>query len=176
MTTADTLQYGPILFRPTTEADLELVLTLENDDENSSFVRQWPIEQHRSALADNNIAHMIIETVSDKAVVGYIILIGLQNPDKSINFKRIVIARKREGFGRASVRLLKILAFEKLGAHRLWLDVVEDNERAFKLYKSEGFVHEGVHRESMKRGDRFISVNVMSMLVHEYERPPEDAA
>jgi RimJ/RimL family protein N-acetyltransferase len=163
------------VFRPTTEADLELVLTLENDDENSSFVRQWPIEQHRCALADNNIAHMIIETLAERTVVGYIILIGLQSPDKSINFKRIVIARKGEGFGRAAVRLLKILAFEKLDTHRLWLDVVEDNERAFKLYESEGFVHEGVHRESMKRGDRFISVNVMSMLAHEYRRPPEDA-
>ncbi|UCD95704.1 MAG: GNAT family N-acetyltransferase [Candidatus Zixiibacteriota bacterium] len=164
------MQYGPVVFRPTTEADLGLVLKLENDDENASFIRQWPIDQHRSALADDNIAHMIIQKKSNKAVVGYIILIGLKNPNRSINFKRIVIARKGEGFGRASVRLLKKLAFEKLEAHRLWLDVVEFNERAYKLYESEGFVPEGVHRESLKQGDRFVSVNIMSMLAHEYRR------
>ena len=162
--------FGPVAFRPTTEDDLEFVMKLENDPENISFVRQWPLEQHRSALTDDNIAHMIIHTKSDETIIGYIILIGLQSPDRSVQFKRIVIARKGEGFGRASVRLLKRFAFEKLGAHRLWLAVVDHNERAYRLYKSEGFILEGIHRESLRQGDRFVSVKVMSMLAHEYNR------
>ena len=94
----------------------------------------------------------------------------MKNADKSIELKRIVIERKNEGLGREAVQLVKKIVFENLGAHRLWLEAVEDNERAIHVYLSEGFITEGVHRESLKKGKHFLSMKVISILEHEYNR------
>ena len=158
-----------ISLRQTVEADLDYVIKLERAPENAQFIRQWTIQQHKSALTDDNIAHLIVEYANNKAI-GYIILIGLQNPDQSIELKRIVIEEKNKGFGKKTLQLIEKLTFENLNAHRLWLEVIEHNERAVKLYESEGFVPEGMHRESLKQKERFISLKVMSILAQEYDR------
>jgi RimJ/RimL family protein N-acetyltransferase len=59
-------------------------------------------------------------------------------------------------------------AFREFAAHRLWLDVFDDNARARHLYQSLGFVEEGVLRECIRWPDRFRSLVVMSMLEQEY--------
>ena len=169
MTGKTIIQDNQIAFRRTTEADLELVMMMEGDDNNAPYIRLWSIEQHRYAIADKNIAHLTVLSVPDSEILGYIILVGLENSDRSIEFKRIVINNKGVGLGRASVRLVKKFAFKNLGAHRLWLEVMEHNHRALELYESEGFIVEGVHRESLKQGDRFFSLQVMSMLAQEYD-------
>lgn len=162
------IQSDHIGLRDTFESDLDLIKKMEGGEDNTPFIRQWPMEQHRRAIADDNIAHLTVQSIGEGDTVGYIILIGLKNPDRSIEFKRIVINEKGRGYGREAVKLIKSLAFEKYDAHRLWLEVVEGNDRAYNLYKSEGFVVEGVHRESMKQGDSFKSLIVMSMLEREY--------
>ena len=80
----------------------------------------------------------------------------------------ILPARQGQGFGRALVRLLAEMEFRDLGAHRFWLDVKESNTRALALYRDEGFVEEGRLRESVKSGDGWQSLIVMSMLREEH--------
>jgi diamine N-acetyltransferase len=58
--------------------------------------------------------------------------------------------------------------FEEYGAHRLWLDVFDDNQRARYFYKSVGFKEEGVLRDAVRRGDRYDSLVIMSILAGEY--------
>jgi RimJ/RimL family protein N-acetyltransferase len=59
-------------------------------------------------------------------------------------------------------------AFDELFAHRLWLDVFEHNARARHVYRSVGFVEEGVLRECVKQQERYASLVVMSILENEY--------
>jgi diamine N-acetyltransferase len=162
------LKTADIALRLTAEKDLETILALECDDANAGFIRQWSPQKHKQAISDPNLAHLIVETNRDHQIVGYIILVGLEDPDQSVEFKRIVIARKGKGYGRQAVQLVKKYAFEQCHCHRLWLEVMEHNTRAFSLYESEGFMREGVHREAVKKGDRYLSLQVMSMLRHEY--------
>jgi len=157
-----------ISLRPTTIIDLDLVIQMERDYENEGFIRQWSVDKHKSAISDDSIAHLIIESASEKRILGYIILLGINDPDGNIEFKRIVVREKGKGYGRKAVRLVKRFAFEKQNCHRLWLEVMENNQRAYKLYESEGFIPEGVHRESLKQGDKYISLKVMSILAQEY--------
>jgi diamine N-acetyltransferase len=80
-----------------------------------------------------------------------------------------VLQPKGRGLGRACVRLLKQMAFRDLHAHRFWLDVKTLNTRALALYESEGFTEEGRLRESVKIGEGYDSLVVMSMLESEYQ-------
>ena len=60
------------------------------------------------------------------------------------------------------------IAFRELGAHRLYLDVFDDNARARHLYESLGFQYEGVMREAAQRDGQWCNLRLMSMLEKEY--------
>ncbi len=153
---------------PTVSEDLDTILALEESPDNSPYIGHWERSQHQAAIADPDIAHLKI--VLGSKIVGYSILIGVTNPDKSIQLKRIVVTQKRRGFGRQAIRLVKKMVFEQFEAHRFWLDVMIHNTRASSLYLSEGFIEEGILRESLKQQDRFIDLKVMSILEQEYKK------
>lgn len=146
--------------------DLDTILAMETSPENAPYIRHWEQNQHAAAISDPNIAHLKI--VLGNKIVGYVILVGITNPDRSIEFKRIVVEQKGYGFGRQAIRLVKDMVFNRFQVHRLWLEVMAHNTRAYALYLSEGFTEEGIHRESLKQEGCFIDLKVMSILEQEY--------
>jgi len=165
----------PVRLRPTMSSDLDFVLSVEQDPLNLPFITPWDRTQHEGAIRFPDSRHFIVEAGQDWERVGFVILQGCRNPMQSIELKRIVLQTRAHGrgLGRASVRLLKQMAFRDLHAHRFWLDVKSLNARALGLYSSEGFVEEGRLRESVRLGAddeaRWDSLVVMSMLDREYQ-------
>jgi diamine N-acetyltransferase len=156
-----------IVLKPTTPADLDWVLAVEGDPEIEPCITRWPASLHEAAMVSAAVRHLIIADAAGKRL-GYAILRGIGDPDPNIELMRLVVAERGRGTGRTALRLLKRLAFEELGAHRLWLDVVAANESARRLYISEGFVEEGILREAARRASGFASLVVMSILEHEH--------
>jgi RimJ/RimL family protein N-acetyltransferase len=150
-------------------SDLDYVITVENDAQNRPFITPWERTQHEGAVRFPDFRHFIIEAGPEYERTGFVILQGCRNPHRSVELKRLVLQTKGQGLGRACVRLLKQMAFRDLGAHRFWLDVKTLNTRAQVLYESEGFVVEGRLRESVRAGDGYDSLIVMSMLDREYQ-------
>lgn len=163
-----------LCLRRTSEADLDFVLDTERATDNRPFINPWTRAQHFQALTNDDLAHFIIETDTDGQPIGYIILAGLAQGHQSIEFRRIVVTAKGQGYGKAALRLVKALAFEEWNAHRLWLDVKEHNARARHVYEAEGFIVEGLLRECLKAEDHFESLVIMSMLSSEYEKSKKD--
>jgi RimJ/RimL family protein N-acetyltransferase len=140
----------------------------ESAAENRQFILQWPRDQHIAAIRSPACAHRIVEDASSGEAVGYVILFGLDDANRSIEFRRLVVTVKGRGYGRAAVRMIKKFAFEERAAHRLWLDVKEFNQRARRLYESEGFTLEGRLRECIRGETGWESVYVMAILESEY--------
>jgi diamine N-acetyltransferase len=164
------LETERIRLRPSSEDDLALVLALEEDPDNAPFILRWPADDHLAAIADSNRAHLMVEAKDTDQNIGYLILAGLRSPHRSIEFIRITIARKGEGYGRECLRAVKRMAFDALGAKRLWLDVMSHNARARALYLAEGFIEEGTLRESIEVEGRRVSLIVLSMLEREFRQ------
>lgn len=164
-----------IRLRPSTEDDLQRVLALEADPDNAPFILRWPADAHRAAISDTDQTHYMVEAKDSGEAIGYLILAALQSPHRSIEFVRITIGRKGEGYGRECLRAVKRMVFDTLGAHRLWLDVMEHNARAKALYLAEGFVEEGTLRESVEVDGRRVSLIVLSMLEREYRQKQQRA-
>jgi RimJ/RimL family protein N-acetyltransferase len=158
-----------VRLRPTMQSDLDYVLSLERDAVNLPFITPWERVQHEGAIRFPDFRHFIIEGGSGLDPVGFLILIGCRSQHHALELKRMVVQAKRQGYGRAALRVAKRVAFDDLGAHRLWLDVKSRNVGAKALYDSEGFVLEGRLRESVRVGDGFDSLFVMSMLRPEFE-------
>jgi RimJ/RimL family protein N-acetyltransferase len=160
---------NPIQLRPTVPADLAFVVAAENAPENKPYIFQWPAEKHLAALANPDVAHLVVETAGpDPRLVGYAIVNGLENRHRSQELMRFVITEKGQGFGKAALEEIKRLAFEEWRAHRLWLDVIDHNLRAQGLYTAVGFQREGVLREAYLLEDQPLTVVIMSILAQEY--------
>lgn len=158
-----------VILRPTTENDLEFVFGIESEASKAGVVTSQSFEDHEKYLTDEDVRHLIIE--AEGKAVGYLILAGLSDTEnETIEFRRMVVAEKGKGYGRQALQLAKKMAFEQLNAHRLWLDVIDFNERARRLYESENFWVEGVWRERYKAQDGIgrESLIFMAILRNEY--------
>jgi RimJ/RimL family protein N-acetyltransferase len=85
---------------------------------------------------------------------------------------RILIgpAGQNRGLGTEATRLIVGYGFERLGLHRISLEVYAFNPRARRAYEKAGFRAEGVLRESLRYGGQWIDATVMSILAPEW--PP----
>lgn len=151
-----------------TESDLGYVMSIERAAAQERLVWEWSREQHEQALKAPARLHLIIESVPDGRPVGFILMNDVNSANKCIEFQRIVVEPRDQGYGRQAIRLFKRYAFEELNAHRLWLSVKEFNTRGRALYRSEGFVEEGTLRECVKGPDCYESVLIMAILDREY--------
>ena len=149
-----------IRLQPTRNNDLEYVLAAETADDNKAFVGHWDAEGHRSVMHDESKLHLIVE--SGTKSVGYLIVEDLDDPAGSLQLRRLVITEKRRGHGRAALRAIADMAFRKLGAKRLWLDVYEENTAAIALYRSAGYIEERRITGCVKGGGHDVMI-IMSL-------------
>jgi diamine N-acetyltransferase len=155
------------LLRPAVAADVPQISAMERLVGVRDFVGQWSEERHLRTLASDDARYFVSESAPG-ALQAYAILRGIGDASRSIELKRVVVAAPGRGLGRRILKELMRIAFEDLHAHRMFLDVFEDNTRARHVYESLGFVYEGIMREAGERGEQFISLHLMSMLDREY--------
>ncbi len=160
-----------MLLRCALPADIPHIAALERSPIASEFVGHWSEERHQATLASSDARYLVADAPGG-GLRAFAILRGLQETSGSIELKRIVIATPGQGLGRHILQELLDIAFQRLGAHRLFLDVFEDNPRALHVYRSLGFVHEGTMREAARRGSAFASLHLMSLLDREYAARP----
>lgn len=149
--------------------DLEYILELQSDEENAPFI--LPFERGRwieilDGRAQPKLA-MIIET-SDGDRCGYLLLDHFD--EISMYLWHLVVGRghKGRGVGHGALRLLKRLVFDEFKWHRLWIDCETTNDRALRLYDSEGFRREGLFRESVCIEGDYKDLIIFAMLRWEY--------
>ncbi len=156
------------ILRPAQPADIPGIAAIERLLAARCFVGQWTEEHHRQTMASADARYFVSQTESGE-LLAFAILRGLAESSRAIELKRIVVATPSQGLGRRIMQELMPMVFEEFGAHRLWLDVCDDNTRARHLYESLGFVYEGVLREAECRDGEFVSLRLMSLLDREYE-------
>jgi RimJ/RimL family protein N-acetyltransferase len=75
-----------------------------------------------------------------------------------------------KGLATEACELLLGYAFGTLNLNKVWLHVVEINERAIRVYEKLGFTLEGTLREDFYLEGRYWSTLVMSLLREDWER------
>jgi RimJ/RimL family protein N-acetyltransferase len=153
--------------RTATEADLNEIVRLERGLEAQRYVGQWSEDRHRATLTGGDARYLVVDD-ADGGLAAYAILRGLAETGRAVELKRVVVGKPERGLGRRLLTELVRIAFEELQAHRLFLDVFDDNVRAQHLYTSLGFVLEGTMRHAASRDGQWHDLRLMSMLESEY--------
>ena len=78
-------------------------------------------------------------------------------------------AARGKGYGVEAVEAIVEYGFQALGLHRIYLRVLETNEKAIRVYERAGFRVEGVARDDVRIGSAYQSVVWMARLKEERE-------
>jgi RimJ/RimL family protein N-acetyltransferase len=130
------------------------------------FLGQWTEDEHLQAFKNPSLVQILVQ--DGDRTIGYLILQGLTSPTKSLELARISVTDPGRGYGKAIINSVKKLTFDTLGFHRLWLDVIDYNTRAFETYKQLGFVLEGTLRDADLYQGKYHDMHILSILENEY--------
>ncbi|EWM11336.1 GNAT family N-acetyltransferase [Kutzneria sp. 744] len=137
--------------------------TLSPDDVEP--MRQW---YGSRAEHDDRLDLAAVDRATGR-YVGEVVLNELDPNNNSCSFRIALGAPgQNRGLGTEATRLVLGYAFERVGLHRISLEVYSFNSRARRVYEKVGFRPEGVLRDALLwEGQRFDS-HVMSILAHEW--------
>lgn len=147
----------------------QIPLVVEMEQAALPWVCPYSAEKHEALIRDASSFHGLAWNGQSRPV-GLLILEGLNHSDGSVLLRRIVASPPRQGIGRALLRWSMQYAFERYGAHRLWLEVFSDNVSAIRLYEKAGMTYEGKWRECMRQEGRWRSLSFYSILDREYRQ------
>ena len=123
--------------RPTRPADLAFVTTLERHPDNRELIGQWSDEEHLQAIArQRGREHWIIEREGRPA--GYLIAFDGREHGAGFYVKRILVADKERGTGKAALAAFLDDATARPGVDFVWLMVRDTNARAQAVYRGLG--------------------------------------
>ena len=127
-----------VRLRPTTPGDLAFVTSLERHPDNRDLIGQWSDAEHLDAMAGHHgREHWTIEREGARA--GYLIAFDGRAHGAGYYVKRILVADKERGTGKAALAAFLDDALARPGADFAWLMVREANLRAQAVYRGLGF-------------------------------------
>ncbi|TMN39323.1 GNAT family N-acetyltransferase [Pseudoalteromonas sp. S2755] len=121
---------------PSEVAHLSKFVTMESVADNSQFIISSSLSTHQSQFADTNVRYLTIYLGNE--IAGFMIL-AVEPELKSVEFRRIVVAKKGLGIGQEAINQMEKYVLEELRISRVWLDVFEDNLRAQHIYQKLGY-------------------------------------
>ncbi|MDY6055048.1 GNAT family protein [Micrococcus sp.] len=108
----------------------------------------------------------VIET--DGEVVGELILMDLDPPNRSCALRLWITGARDRGVGTAALTMALDFAFRAVRLHRVSLEVFAHNPRARHVYERLGFRVEGTLREALWQDGRWVDAHVMGLLRREW--------
>jgi len=161
------------------EQDLDFVRELRQDPEVvkylGSFIllnQEKQIQWFKSLINDKSKMYLILEDDNEK--FGYVRITKIDYIHRSVCVGGDIHKDCRgKGLSSKMFELIFDLCFNKMNMNRVWLFVLETNERAIHIYKKNGFVEEGRQRKAIYKDGKYLDYIMMSILKDEYYNKKE---
>lgn len=149
--------------RCATADDIPFIMQTERLPGYDLVVGRFEEAEHHARIADPAWAYLVGDD-------GFAILNDLDNRDGNVCLKRFAVTERGRGLGSRLMPLVVDWSFTHTPVHRLWLNLIEGNEAAWRLYERSGFLKEGVRREAAVLPDgRRSNMIMMSILRPEWD-------
>lgn len=126
---------------------------------------------YRTRIGQDDRLDLAVLDRATGACVGEAVLNGWDPANESCSFRiSLVPGSYGRGLGTEATRLICGYGFEKLGLHRISLEVHAFNPRGRRAYEKAGFVAEGVLRDALRWDGEWVDTAVMSILAGDWER------
>lgn len=168
-----------IILRAIQKNDLPQLFAWINDrDEvlwNASYkpVHQAEHEKWFASLVDRSDLKIFgIEKLASKQLIGSCQLFNIHTIHRSaeLQIRLGSIEERNQGLGTEAVKLLLKFGFVDLNLNRIYLNVIEQNERAIRSYEKCGFIKEGLLRGAAYINGKYVNLITMAILQQEYAK------
>lgn len=159
-------------------ADEYLKLTCDMDSDSRlftgthTFFNVTQIENYLEDIStDNSRIDFLIFDKESTDIVGEVVLNDINRKDRRCNL-RVGIFNKNnfsKGYGTEAIILALNYGFGMFNLHKIYLDVLNFNDRGVHVYEKIGFIKEGVLREDIYFNHRYYDVIMMSILENEFK-------
>ncbi len=167
-----------ITFAPLQPEHLELVHAWENDpvlqDLSSEEIKEHSLEEVREALdkwiVGTNDTWVRGIYLGDE-LIGYVQIAAIDRVNQRCRIG-ILIGNSMHwgrGYGTAAFAFAVQYAFETLGMNRIGAEAYGNNPRSMRMLEKVGFRREGILRDNVFRGGRFLDEIVFGLLREEWE-------
>ena len=172
-----------VRLRPVQLADSGQLLAWRNSPEVAAFMYSdhaiSPEEHDRwfaAAVAATDRAYWIIE--DDGAPVGLVNLTGIDQVRRRCDWAYYLgeAGIRGRGVGAAVELIVLDHVFGSLGLHKLWCEVLIENEAVWRLHESFGFVREAHYRDHVWKGGRFQDVVGLGLLADDWAKVRDGCA
>jgi diamine N-acetyltransferase len=157
-------------FERASKKDLPFIMAAERMDGYDTLVGRWEEPRHLAAFNDDRYAYFLAKDGANS--LGFSIVRDWASPDRVTCIKRIAVSSPGNGVGRRLLRAVVCAVFWETDAHRVWLGVFLENERARRAYEAVGFKAEGVARGSAFFGGVYRDELIMAVLRTEWNPGP----
>lgn len=146
--------------------------SVHSSDAAAQGAGAWGTEQlvelyDRWAQADDRVVWAVLERTSG-GVVGEALLMDHDPGNRSCGFRIWISGARDRGLGTEATRLAVGHALDRLGLHRVQLEVYAFNPRARRVYEKVGFVLEGTQREALLFDGKWVDCHVMGLLEQDW--------
>ena len=128
---------GVVSLGDTTREQLPRIHAMEQGHNTAGFIVPYSIEKHRREFDRDSVFYKSVYDAHGEHV-GFVILV-LDADGTSLEFRRVVISRKGQGFGKRVVALIDAVAAVEFGCRRLWLAVFADILIGRHIYEAGGY-------------------------------------
>ena len=152
-----------LAIRPASLDDVDFLISTQQAPHTRGLLHAATPDQIVAALSNPERSTLII--TDDGASVGMLLLAHEADSPWLVELRRIVVMMPERGIGAFAVAWAITWSFEELGAHRIWLEVVESNLRARRVYERAGFRLEGTYRDGFRdKNGRYANLCVYGLL------------
>jgi RimJ/RimL family protein N-acetyltransferase len=120
--------------------DVPRFVAMEQADDAREYILPYSELEHAEKMQDDNVVYLRILDGAD--LMGFFIL-ALDPDNKSVEFRRIVVATKGRGLGQQAILAMERFCRTGLHRDRIWLDVFEHNVRGRHIYEKLGYTQFG---------------------------------
>lgn len=135
-------------------------------DDVISFCEKYKIPD---VIKNGDDLHFAIAGENDE----YLGTISLKNIDLKNSIAEYAISTRKKAWGKGvaltATGLILKKAFTDYGLHRVYLNVLADNDAAIRLYEKCGFKNEGNFREHLQVNGEYVDLKWYGILDSEYD-------
>jgi phosphoglycolate phosphatase len=149
------------------EKHLKAICKMLADDEIGEMLGVVEFPQIKDYEGKNNFSYAILG--ENQEFIGIVELFNISWKNRRAELSIAIEAPLRgKGYGYEAINKILELGFKEHGMNRIWLRVIETNNKAIDLYKKAGFLQEGICRTESLRNAQFVNQIQMSILVMEW--------
>ena len=166
-----------VTLRQMTLSDMQMVCDMFNDPEIESLVGGWafPVSLYaqkkwlESHYNDQDSFRFVIDTKEDGPIGIFALTdIDWKNRRAAVGAKLALKENRSKGYGTDAMMAMMRYVFDELGFHRLDATRLATNQTSAHILEKCGFAKEGVKREYIFKGGKYIDLVETGILADEY--------